>query len=342
MPVGIIYHPIYLQHDTGPHPERAERLTALMDAVEKTDVRDLTVRLEPRPATIEEITAVHTAQHVTEVRGVASQGGGYLDLDTVVSARSYDAALMAAGGAIVGAEAVVKGEAGYTFAFVRPPGHHAGRQYGAGFCLFNNVAIAARYVQNNLDIQRVLIVDFDVHHGNGTQDVFYDDSSVLYFSTHQTPLYPGSGRVEETGRGAGEGYTINVPLPPGAGDSTYTQAFEEVLVPAARRFQPQVILVSAGYDAHWTDDIASMKLSVAGYAALARCLKQLADDLCDGRLAFVLEGGYNLRALAASAVATLRVLSGQQPEDPLGPPRPAPEPDVAPILRRVRQLHHLT
>jgi acetoin utilization deacetylase AcuC-like enzyme len=274
---------------------------------------------------------------------MAADGGGHLNLDTVMSSKSYEVALMAAGGAMLATEAILSDKVQNAFALIRPPGHHAGPNYGAGFCLFNNIAIAVRHAQRDFNLRRILIADYDTHHGNGTQDIFYEDSSALYLSIHQSPLYPGTGQQDEVGLGEGKGYTINMPLPPGSGDVNYTRTFKEVLLPAARRFRPEMIFVSVGYDAHWADSIANMNLSVAGYAQLSSCLRQLADELCHGRLLFCLEGGYNLKALAASVIATLKVISNQEAKDPIGPnPQKGHEPDIAPAIQRAKQLHNLS
>ena len=226
---------------------------------------------------------------------------------------------------------------------MRPPGHHATAQQALGFCLFNNVAIAARHALNHLGVERTLIADFDVHHGNGTQDAFYTEPRVLYFSVHQSPLYPGTGRIGERGTGRGEGANINVPLPPGCGDEEYGRVFDEVLAPAARRFQPQLILVSAGYDAHWGEMLASMQMTVAGFARMAGTLKGIAQELCQGRLVFTLEGGYHLPALAAGVRATLEVLLGSpEAPDPLGGPRPGRGGmNIDDILHQVKAAHGL-
>ncbi len=341
MTTGYVYDPIYLQHDTGDHPERAQRLVSIMDALKGAGLVDDLVPIAPRKATTEELLAVHTESHVQRVAQVAASGGGYLDPDTFVSPRSYEAALVAAGGAIRAVEDVFAGKGDSSFALVRPPGHHATPSRGMGFCLFNNVAVAARYAQAHLDIKRILIVDYDVHHGNGTQDVFYSDDSVLYFSTHEYPHYPGTGYYDEIGVGAGKGYTVNVPLPAQVGDRGYARTFEEVLVPIARRFRPELIMVSAGYDAHWADPLAWMELTVSGFGALVRYLKSLADELCQGRLVFSLEGGYNLNALAASVVATFAVLMGRDFSDPLGSSG-RPEADIASLLDTVKRIHGLS
>jgi acetoin utilization deacetylase AcuC-like enzyme len=236
-----------------------------------------------------------------------------------MSPRSYEVALYAAGGVLAAVEAVIKGEVDNAFALVRPPGHHAIHDRAMGFCIFNNVAIAAKFALSKFNLKRVLIADFDVHHGNGTQDAFYADPKVLYFSTHQYPFYPGTGWLDETGMGEGEGTTVNFPMAAGWGDEEYWRAFNEVLVPVARRFQPQLILVSAGFDAHWADHLAMMRVTITGFAQMVMILKELAAGLCQRRLVFTLEGGYNLRVVASSMKATFDVLLGNSEiDDPLG------------------------
>jgi acetoin utilization deacetylase AcuC-like enzyme len=279
---------------------------------------------------------------ISYIQAFAERGGGWLDADTVVSPASYDAALYAAGGAIKAVDGVMSGEVESAFALVRPPGHHAMRWEAMGFCLFNNIAIAAKHALTQYQLERILIIDFDVHHGNGTQDAFYHDPSVLYFSTHQYPFYPGSGRVDETGAGLGEGYTVNVPLPGWCGDREYLKVFEEILAPVARRFSPQLILVSAGYDAHWSDDISQMQLSATGFAQMVDILKNLAQELCHGRIVFALEGGYNPPALASSVRATFDVLLGNEIVDPLGQPPQAGAPrSIDRLLGAIKETHKL-
>jgi acetoin utilization deacetylase AcuC-like enzyme len=343
MNVGLVYDPAYLKHDTGAHVETADRLVAINSLLESSRVKDRLTPLKPRPATLEEIGQVHSREHITNVERVASGGGGWLDADTVMSSASYEAALLAAGGVITAADAVLAKALDSAFAAVRPPGHHATRRSAMGFCLFNNVAIAARHLLANSQCRRVLIADFDVHHGNGTQDIFYDDPRVLYFSVHQSPLYPGTGQTDETGSGEGKGSTVNMPLPPWSGDEEYLRAFQEVLVPAAHRFQPEFILVSAGYDAHWANSIAMHRVTVSGFADMVGILKSLADKHCAGRVVFVLEGGYHLEALAASVRATLEVLLGSTNiPDPLGSPDALRQSaSIDDLIRRTKQVHGL-
>jgi len=341
--VGLVYDPIYLEHDTGHHPENAQRLVEIMGLLEEAGVKAQLVSLAPRAASQEELSTVHATGLISYIQAFAERGGGWLDVDTVVSPASYDAALYAAGGVIKAIDGVMGGEVESAFALVRPPGHHALRWEAMGFCLFNNIAIAARHAINSYGLERIMIVDFDVHHGNGTQDTFYHDPSVLYFSTHQYPFYPGSGRFDETGDGLGEGYTVNVPLPGWCGDNECLRVFEEILIPVARRFQPQLILVSAGYDGHWSDHISLMQLSVSGYAQMVGIIKKLAQELCHGRIVLTLEGGYSLPALASSVRATFDVLL-DNPElvDPLGsPPQAGTTHSIDKLLEVIKETHKL-
>jgi len=341
--VGYVYDPVYLKHDTGQHPENASRLEAIISHLEQTQlIRQLTL-IKPRAASIEELSLVHSEQHIAHVQEVGQGGGGWLDADTVMSPGSYQAALYAAGGVIGATEEVMNGEIASAFALVRPPGHHATSQRAMGFCLFNNIAIAAKYALAKYKLDRIAIIDFDVHHGNGTQESFYDSPQVLYISTHESPFYPGTGSVDETGKGEARGTTVNIPLPAGCSDTEYLLVFEQIIVPVVRRFSPQLILVSAGYDTHWADGLAMMQVSVTGFAQMARIIKGLADELCGGRLVFTLEGGYNLTALAASVKATFDVLLGNASiEDPLGKsPRRLATPGIASLISKIMEIHNL-
>ena len=299
---AIIYHPDYLLHETGSHPERKERLLAIMRLIEESgiDVR----KIEPEPASIEQIRYIHDPEYIEKVK-YHSEHEIPLDPDTVVCKNSYHAALLAAGGAIRAASLAMSGE--NAFALLRPPGHHALPDRGMGFCIFNNIAIGARHAQRK-GCERVLIVDWDVHHGNGTQHIFYDDPSVFYFSVHQYPHYPGTGSSGETGEGDGRGYTLNVPLPAGSGDAAYLDAFKKILTPAALEFDPDIILVSAGFDAHIDDPLAGMAVTTAGFGRMASIVSSIAGKCCEGRLAIMLEGGYDLPALSHSVLAVLEVL----------------------------------
>ena len=343
MKAGFVYDPVYLKHDTGQHVENATRLEAIVSHLEKTGLKQQLTPVKPRAASIEEIALVHHKQYISHIQEVAQGGGGWLDADTVMSPDSYEAAIYAAGGAIRAAEAVMEGKVDSAFALVRPPGHHATSQRAMGFCLFNNVAIAAKYALVKYKLDRIAIIDFDVHHGNGTHDTFYDDPQVLYISTHESPFYPGTGRIEETGSGAAQGITVNIPLPAGGGDAEYLQVFEQIVVPVVRRFNPQLILVSAGYDLHWADELALMQVSTTGFAQMVAIIKGLADELCRGRLVFSLEGGYNLNALAASVKATFDVLlDNSNIEDPLGQsPRRFEAPSIDNLVESIKKIHGL-
>jgi len=340
MTTGYVYHPIYLEHNDPTHCERKERLQRIMRSLESSGTLARLTPIEATPLDLELLSTMHDPNYIKRVEMVAESGGGMLDPDTYVNAHSYQAALMAAGGVVNAVEAVLAGRVDNAFALVRPPGHHALRGRGMGFCLFNNVALAAQYAIEQHGLSRVLIADFDVHHGNGTQDAFYERDDVLYFSTHQYPHYPGTGHWKERGQGRGEGYTVNVPLPYGVGDEGYAQAFEEILLPLARRYHPNLILVSAGYDAHWADPLAGMRLSTAGFHRLTTTLVSLAEELCQGRLVLTLEGGYDLGALSYSVLATFAALKGEVAQDPLGP-APGRSPSIDDLLQNVKAVHHL-
>jgi len=324
--------------------ENKRRLETIISHLEQTGLAKQLIPIKPRPASVEEIALVHDKQYISDIREAAQRGGGWLDADTVMSPNSYEAAIYAAGGVIKGTDTVMDGEVNNAFALVRPPGHHATSHHAMGFCLFNNVAIAAKYALTKYKLERILIIDFDVHHGNGTQGTFYEDPQVLYISTHEYPFYPGTGNVDETGDGDGTGTTINIPLPAGCGDNEYIEVFEQIIVPAARRFNPGLILVSAGYDTHWADGLALMQVSVTGFARMVQIIKGLADELCDGHLVFTLEGGYNLDALAASVKATFEVLLGKSDiEDSLGQStRGATVPGIDKLVRSIKETHNLT
>lgn len=307
---GLVYHPAYLEHDMGMgHPESPNRLRAIVQQLEQSGTMAQLTRIAPRMAEDDWIVKVHTAAYLASLKQHAPASGRVsLDPDTSMSPGSLTAAYLAAGGALAGVDAIMNREVEHVFCAVRPPGHHAEANRAMGFCLLNNVAIAARYAQKKYGLSRVLIVDWDVHHGNGTQHSFEDDPSVLFFSTHQFPHYPGTGRESEHGRGAGEGSTINVPMEAGGGDDEYRAVFHHVLVPAADEFKPELVIISAGFDAHKDDPLASMGLTEAGYADLTGIVAGIARRHAQGRILSSLEGGYNLEALAASVDAHVRGL----------------------------------
>jgi acetoin utilization deacetylase AcuC-like enzyme len=302
------------RHDTGRrHPERAARLGAVERGVEEARLGDALVRKAARPATVGELERVHRPEHLERVRLFVEAGGGHLDPDTAVSAASWEAALAAAGGVLTAVELLEAGGAGSAFVAARPPGHHATATAAMGFCLLNNVAVAAAALAARGE--RVLVVDWDVHHGNGTQDIFWDDPRVLYVSTHQWPCYPGTGRAEEVGGPAALGSTVNVPLPPGATGDAAVAALEEVAQPVVEEFAPTWLLVSAGFDAHRDDPLAELAWSAGDYALLTGLVSRWAPP---GRLVAALEGGYDLEALSLSVQATVAALAGERssPEPP--------------------------
>ena len=276
LPTAIISGPVYQAHQTGQHAENASRAAQVHKAATALIESDSRfIGLEPQQAEFEQIMAVHSHRYVTNLQEFCLEGGGRLDADTVASPASFETARYAAGGLIQGVDEVIAGRAANAFALVRPPGHHAVVDTALGFCLFNNVAIAARHLIDTYGLERVLIVDWDVHHGNGTQDIFYNDNRVLFFSTHQAPLYPGSGSLTEIGQDRGRGFTANLPLPAGCGDAMLERTYDSLLEPMVERFKPQFILVSAGYDGHWRDPLANLNMSAAGYAQLTQKVRRL-------------------------------------------------------------------
>lgn len=307
---ALVTSRFFLEHETGDHPERPARLEAILRFLERTERLEDRLLLEPAPAEEETIALIHTSSYIAELRAFAERGGGWLDADTFVSPRSYEVARLAVGAAVQAVELVLEGKAPRVFALVRPPGHHAEPDRGMGFCLFNNVAIAAQYAITRHGLQRVAIVDWDVHHGNGTQAAFYRTDRVFFVSLHQWPLYPGTGRADEIGEGPGYGYTLNIPLPPGSGDREYLRAFDERIAPRLAQYAPELLLVSAGFDAHFADPLAGMQVTEHGFAAMADRVRRWSEEWCEGRLVLVLEGGYNLSALATSVGATLDALDG--------------------------------
>lgn len=339
---AIVYDPFNLRHTLEGHPENFRRLEGTWQLLQTDGILQDLIRVPSSPAPLDAILRVHTAQYVERLQAISVRGGGRIDADTYVNADSYQAALLAAGGLLNLTDMVLQGQADNGFALIRPPGHHALEQRGMGFCLLANAAIAARWAQDRHGIARVLIIDFDVHHGNGTQAIFYDDPSILFFSTHQYPYYPGTGAADEVGSEMAYGTTINIPFPTFVGDAGYVTAFQRILGPLARDFRPEVIILSAGYDAHWLDPLAGMNLSIEGYVHMVEEVLALADELCNGKLVCVLEGGYHLDVLAHSILSSLRTLSGSPAgiSDPFGKAQ-SRERDVIALLDRLKNLHNI-
>ncbi len=311
---AFVYHEDYLKHKTGfMHPEHEGRLIAIIEHLKKTDLWEKLVPIQPEPIELKWILKVHTPDHLKFVKEMCEKGVAVLDQgDTHVCEDSYRVALLAAGGVTVGIDAVMDGRARNAFCAVRPPGHHAESSRAMGFCLFNNVAVGARYAQKRYGLKRVAIVDWDVHHGNGTQEIFYEDPSVLYVSTHQYPYYPGTGGKNEVGEGEGKGFTLNIPLKAGTGDEEYLVLFDGLVLPALNEFRPEFIFISAGFDAHKDDPLAGILLTEETYAKITSAVKRLAEESSNGRVVSVLEGGYDLRALPRSVEAHLEVLVQSQ------------------------------
>jgi acetoin utilization deacetylase AcuC-like enzyme len=308
---GIVKDPVYMEHIRGvPHVESPQRLEVIYQMLEDHFAGRLDC-ICPRPATQEELGYIHTPEHIKKIAFTAGKSYCSLDPDTQTSAKSYDAALLAAGGCFALIDALTCGQIDNGFALVRPPGHHAEGNRAMGFCLFNNVALAAEYARRRQGMERILIVDWDLHHGNGTQHAFWDDKRVLYFSTHQYPYYPGTGALGEVGGKSSYGYTVNCPLSSGYQDEDFAQILERILTPISRQFNPDLILVSAGFDTYYEDPLGAMLVTPNGFARMTRILMKLAEEVCGGRLLLALEGGYHLEGLNLSVMAVLKELLGE-------------------------------
>jgi acetoin utilization deacetylase AcuC-like enzyme len=341
MSTAIVFNPAHASHDEPRHVERAARMHAITALLNTNGLLADLVQLAARPASEAEIGAVHQARLLETLQLSAAQERLWIDHDTYTTHASQSAAALAAGAAIVAVQAVADQQVNNAFAVIRPPGHHATSARSMGFCLINHIAIAARYAMQTLGYARVAIVDYDVHHGNGTQDIFYDDPNVLFISTHASPLYPGTGSEQEIGNGAGLGTTLNLPVPYGTGDRGFADLYDQLVLPALSRFEPELILVSAGYDGHWNDPLGPLACSVSGYAQLTQKLMALAEQTCQGRIVLSLEGGYNEEALANCVNASLEVLLGREPSADLIGPAGTREPDLAALILRTQKQHPL-
>jgi acetoin utilization deacetylase AcuC-like enzyme len=332
---AVVVDPEYLKHEPGEfHPERPERIRALLDLAETLDKKKFQI-LPPKAASRTDIEFCHGADYVKLVEATSKTNLYALDGDTIVCRDSFGVGLLAVGGFLRLIDSIAAGEAQNGFALVRPPGHHALRDRAMGFCLFNTIAIGAYHLKKTYGAKRIMIMDWDVHHGNGTQDSFYEDPSVLFVSTHQFPYYPGTGAVTEVGLNAGEGYTLNIPLPAGCGDAEYMRVFNDVVMPAAKEFEPEWILVSAGFDPHRRDPLGGMEVTEAGFTGMARLLLELADQYAGGKIAFLLEGGYDLTALRKSVAAVLEAM--QQSSRVIETAKPGGD-RIEPLVRRIHQV----
>ena len=306
---GLVYHPDYLLHDTGPgHPENKERLISLMQHLEGKELLSKLKLIQPNPSySLEWVSKIHTPDYIQMVKQICQKGNGMLDVDTAVSSDSFNVALLAVEGVLNGIDEVMADNLGNVFCAVRPPGHHAEKGKAMGFCIFNNMAVAATYLLEKYKLKRVLIVDWDAHHGNGTQSIFYDNPRVYYFSLHQFPYYPGTGKENEEGEGKGKGFTFNLPMAPGSGDLEYIEALENIFYPTASKFSPEFVLISAGFDAHQDDALSDLKVTTEGFKKMTQVVQKLAHECCQGKIVSILEGGYNLKALSNSVEAHLEV-----------------------------------
>lgn len=340
---GIVYHPDFFIHTNDSHPEKKERLQAILTLLKTENLFPCLEQLAPTPASVEEVEKVHTRRHIDCIRELCEKKRPMLDADTYLTPESYDVALLSAGAALTAMRAVMKGKLDVCFSLGRPPGHHAEPHRAMGFCLFNNGAIAARLAKEEFGVSRIFYLDWDVHHGNGTQKAFYHDPGVFFLSVHQSPAYPGSGHLHETGEGPGIGYNANVPLPPGCGDREYSRVFREIVRPLADRYKPELVFISAGQDIYHNDPLAGMRVSYCGFADIAAQMRAIAEEYCGGKVVLFLEGGYHLRGQAEAAVTALAQLGGWD-----RPVKDEPAPEANPlyddperIIAEVKRIHNL-
>lgn len=338
---GVALDPVLLKHNQPGHPENAKRLESILTGLKDSGLLRKLEQIKSRQAEISEMNYCHNEEYIEYVKEFCEKGGGYLDPDTYANKYSFDAASIAVGSSIDLTKAVINGDLKNGFALLRPPGHHALANKSMGFCLFGNISIAAKAALQHPKIGNVAIVDFDVHHGNGTQALIGDDPNILFISTHQYPFYPGTGSIREIGSGQAEGTVINIPLEAGVGDYGFKIFYEEIILPALRRFNPDLILVSAGYDAHWSDPLANLNLSLTGYNWISRTLIKLADEICSGKIVFFLEGGYNLDVLSGGVINTIKGLIGIETfDDSLGKSHQT-EPDIKNLIKELHRIHNL-
>jgi acetoin utilization deacetylase AcuC-like enzyme len=337
---GLVYHPDFLLHAPDSWPECPQRLTRTLEYFERVGLRKQFTEVQRRSACPDELAAVHSPEYLAFLAGYAAGGGGQMTIDTQVTKESYAVAILAAGGCLSAVDELMAGRLDNALGLVRPPGHHAEKHAGTGYCLLNNVAIAARYAQKEHGLARILIVDWDVHHGNGTERAFYGEPGVLFFSVHESPAYPGTGWLSDVGVGEGEGYTINAPLPSGAGNRAYERLFDEVLLPIADRYAPELVIVSAGQDSHFADYMGNMELTSEGFGRLTRRIVSLLPNPGPKVLA-VLEGGYNLEVLPVSLLAVANELLGTDlpVTDPIAPPVDGMSQAIEQRLEAIKTIH---
>ncbi len=338
---GIVKDERYMDHMANVyHPESHRRLEVIHQMLQEPDMEGNFVEIRPRMATREELEMIHGPRYIQLVASTADKDYTMLDPDTYACAKSYETAKLATGGVLAAVDEVLAGRVNNAFAFIRPPGHHAETNRAMGFCIFNNVAVATSYAIQKYKIQRALIIDWDLHHGNGTQHSFEGRPDVLYFSTHQFPYYPGTGYVNEIGHGEGKGFTVNVPLAPGPGDGEFMRIFEEILEPVALAYKPDLVLVSAGFDIYYEDPLGGMQVTPEGFANLARIILEFAQKTCQGKVVFVLEGGYHLEGLRDSVRAVLKTLRGEILADGRDKSirKRADKDMIAPVIKRVKEI----
>lgn len=341
MSTGIVFDQIFLKHDQPGHPEHSGRLRAIIDELESSGFWNKFVHLKTRMASKQELRLCHTEEYINNVKTFCENGGGYLDADTYSNKYSYTAAATAVGSSLNLTSSIIKGELKNGFALLRPPGHHALANRAMGFCLFGNIAIAAKNALTKPGVRKVAIVDFDVHHGNGTQALVGEEPNILFISTHQYPFYPGTGRITEIGTGDAEGTIVNIPFQAGVGDEGFKIVYENIVIPAVERFQPDLILVSAGYDAHRDDPLANMNLTLAGFDWITGKLIRTAEKVSSGKIIFFLEGGYNLKALRLGVANTLRSLLGLENYPDISGNNISNEPDVTKPIEELKRIHQL-